>query len=83
MIGFCKCDICGSMYHKDKNKNYDGLMVWYAHKEDGTIMHGSRNYDIIRPNGENVKGVPEMMDVCPRCFDRFCDWVKKIKEENK
>ena len=46
-------------------------------------MHGSRNYDMIRPNGETVKGAPEMMDVCPRCFDRFCDWVKKIKEENK
>lgn len=28
MVGFCKCDICGKVYHKDENKNYDGLMVW-------------------------------------------------------
>ena len=26
MIGFCKCDICGGMYHRDENKNYDGCM---------------------------------------------------------
>ena len=26
MIGFCKCDICGSMYHPDENKYYDGLI---------------------------------------------------------
>lgn len=24
MIGFCKCDICGKVYHQDENKNYDG-----------------------------------------------------------
>lgn len=83
MIGFCKCDICGSMYHQDENKNYDGLMVWYHHKETGDTMHGSRNYDIIKPNGETMKGAPEVMDICPRCFDRFCEWIKTIKEENK
>lgn len=27
MIGFCKCDICGKVYHQDENKNYDGIMI--------------------------------------------------------
>lgn len=83
MIGFCKCDICGSMYNQDENKNYDGLMIWYHDKETGTTMHGSRNYDIVKPNGETMKGAPEVMDICPRCFYRFCGWIKTIKEENK
>ena len=83
MIGFCKCDICGKVYHQDENKNYDGLMVWYHHKETGDTMHGSRNYDIVKPNGETMKGAPEMMDVCPACFGRFCGWIKSFKEENK
>ena len=55
MTGFCKCDICGGVYHKDDNKNYDGLMVWYA-DNDGDIMHGNRKYDIVAPNGETLKG---------------------------
>ena len=83
MIGFCKCDICGNVYHKDENKNYDGLMIWYFNKETNDVMHGSRNYEIIRPTGENVKNVPEVMDICPSCFNRFCDWIESIKEENK
>lgn len=83
MIGFCKCDICGSMYHRDENKNYDGLMVWYHNEETDDTMHGDRKYDIIAPNGETMKGSPEMMDVCPVCFGRFCDWIKSFKEENK
>ena len=37
MRGFCKCDICGGMYHKDANKNYDGLMVWYYDRDDGYL----------------------------------------------
>ena len=83
MIGFCKCDICGKVYHRDENKNYDGLMIWYAHQETGDTMHGGRNRDIIEPGGKTVKGVPEMMDVCPACFGLFCDWIKSLKKENK
>lgn len=83
MIGFCKCDICGDVYHRDENKNYDGLMVWYFDKETDTVMHGNRNYEIVKPNGETVKGAPEVMDICPICFNKFCDFVKSIKEENK
>lgn len=83
MIGFCKCDICGKIYHRGENKNYDGLMVWYFDKETDTTMHGDRKYNIIAPNGESMKDVPEVMDICPDCFERFCDLVKGIKEEKK
>lgn len=82
MTGFCKCDICGNVYHKDENKNYDGLMVWH-YDEDGDIACGNRKYNIVTPNGESMKDIPEMMDVCPSCFNKFCDLVKSIKEENK
>lgn len=88
MIGFCKCDICGKVYHPDENKYYDGLMVWYNDK-DGNTMHGNRKYDIVKKDVKTVKTVktvkvaPEVMDICPRCFDRFCDWIKTIKEESK
>lgn len=83
MIGFCKCDICGNVYHKDENKNYDGLMVWYFDKETDTVMHGNRKYDIVAPNGESMKDIPEMMDICPDCFERFCNWIKTSKEKKK
>lgn len=46
-------------------------------------MHGNRNYNIVKPNGETVKGAPEVMDICPDCFKKFCDWIKSIKEEKK
>lgn len=69
MIGFCKCDICGKVYHQDENKNYDGIMIWYADQETGTTMHGNRKYDIIAPNGETMKGSPEMMYVLPALDD--------------
>lgn len=82
MIGFCKCDICGNVYHKDENKNYDGIMVWY-YDGDGDTITGSRNYNVTGPNDELLKTVPEMMDVCPKCFERFCNWIKIVKEETK
>lgn len=82
MVGFCKCDLCGNVYHKDENKNYDGLMVWYLDK-DGVTMNGNRKYNIVKPNGESMKDVPEVMDICPDCFDRFCNWIKMIKEGTK
>lgn len=81
MIGFCKCDICGNMYHKDENKNYDGIMVWYF-DEDGDIMTGKRKYNITGRDGEVMKDIPEMLDVCPNCFERFYNWIKMNRDEN-
>ena len=82
MIGFCKCDVCGNVYHKSENKNYDGIMVWY-YDGDGDTITGKRNYNITGPDDELLKTVPEMMDVCPKCFERFCNWIKIVREETK
>lgn len=77
-IGFCKCDICGNVYNKDEdeNKNY---------YKDGDTITGNRNYNITGPDDELLKTVPEMMnmDVCPKCFERFCNWIKIVREETK
>lgn len=75
MRGYCKCDLCGSVYHKDENKNYDGIMVWY-YDGDGDTITGNRNYNITGPDDELLKTVPEMMDVCPECQERFCNWIR-------
>lgn len=81
MIKSLVCDICGKEYHKGVNKCYDGIAIW-NYSEDGNVIHGNRRYNIIDPNGKMTNS-PEMMDVCPACFGRFCDWIKSFKEENK
>ena len=82
MIGFCKCDLCGNIYHKDDNKNYDGIMVWF-YDRDGDTITGKRDIDLTGPDGKLLSTVPEMMDICPDCFNRFCDWIKVIRSESK
>ena len=82
MIGSWICDICGRTYNKDGNKSYDGLMVW-CYDGDGNIIPGNRAYNIIGSDGKMLNTAPEMMDVCPDCFKRFCNWIKTIKEETK
>lgn len=83
MIGSWICDICGRTYHKDGNKSYDGLVVWCYDEDENKMYYGTRAYNIIAPAGECITDIPGMMDVCPECFGRFCDWIKSFKEENK
>ena len=82
MRGFCKCDICGNIYHHSENKNYDGLMVWYCN-DDGDTITGKRSYNITGPDGKLLKTFPEMMDVCPNCFELFCNWIRMTRNEVK
>lgn len=82
MRGFCKCDICGDVYHKDENKNYDGITVWF-NDEDGDTMYGNIKCDMTGPDGKLLSGVPEMMDICPSCFERLCNWIKAVKGGSK
>ena len=82
MRGYCKCDLCGNIYHHSENKNYDGLMVWYCNG-DGDTITGKRNYNITGPDGKLLKTFPEMMDVCPNCFERFCNWIRMTRNEAK
>ena len=82
MRGYCKCDICGNIYHNSENKNYDGIMVWYC-DGDGDIMCGKRDCNITGTDGKLLSTVPEMMDICPNCFERFCNFIKETRGESK
>ena len=73
MRGFCKCDLCGGVYHKKDNEVYDGITVW---KNDWTGSRSLPNDDekLITPDGESTD-IPATMDVCPNCFQLFYSWI--------
>ena len=73
MRGYCKCDLCGCVYHKKDNEFYDGIAVWKNN------WAGSRNLPdddekLITPDGESTD-IPATMDVCPNCFQLFYSWI--------
>ena len=74
MRGYCKCDLCGRVYHKNDNEFYDGITVW---KNDwtGTRSLPDNGERLITPYGESTD-IPATMDVCPNCFDLFYSWIK-------
>ena len=74
MRGYCKCDLCGRVYHKNDNEFYDGITVW---KKDwtGTRSLPDNGERLITPYGESTD-IPATMDVCPNCFDLFYSWIK-------
>ena len=81
MRGYCKCDLCGSIYHEDENKIYDGITVWWKGKSDSM---SSRDYDKLHtPDGKYITDIPEMMDVCPECQERFYNWIRMARNEAK
>ena len=73
MRGFCKCDLCGRVYHKKDNEFYDGITVW---KNDWTGSRSLPDDDekLITPDGESTD-IPATMDVCPTCFQLFYSWI--------
>ena len=73
MRGFCKCDLCGRVYHKKDNEFYDGITVW---KNDcsGTRCLPNHGEKLITPYGESTD-IPATMDVCPNCFELFYSWI--------
>ena len=83
MRGYCKCDLCGKTYHKDDNKEYEGITVWYL-DNDGDTIYGQDEVMLGDINGiMMIDKIPARMDVCPDCFKKFCNWIKTIKEETK
>ena len=80
MRGYCKCDLCGSIYHEDENKIYDGITVWWKGKSD---LMCSRDDKLHTPDGKYITDIPEMMDVCPECQERFYNWVRMARNEAK
>ena len=81
MRGYCKCDLCGSIYHEDENKIYDGITVWWKGKSDS--MCSRDNKKLNTPDGKYITDIPEMMDVCPECQERFYNWIRMARNESK
>ena len=79
MRGYCKCDLCGSVYHEDENEMYDGITVWWK-DHSGTQVGGKK---LSTPDGEDITDIPGMMDVCPECQERFYNWIRMARNEAK
>ena len=81
MRGYCKCDLCGSIYHEDENKICDGITVWWKGKSDSMCSPGDNK--LYTPDGKYITDIPEMMDLCPNCFERFYNWIRMARNEAK
>ena len=73
MRGYCKCDLCGGVYHKKDNKFYDGITVWKYNWTDSRSLPDD-DEKLITPDGESTD-IPATMDVCPNCFQLFYSWI--------
>ena len=73
MRGFCKCDLCGGVYHKKDNKFYDGITVWKNNWSDTRCLPDDGE-KLITPDGKSTD-IPATMDVCPNCFELFYSWI--------
>lgn len=82
MRGFCKCDLCGSVYREYDNEFYDGITVWWKNCS-GTKCFPKDGEKLITPDGESTD-IPATMDVCPNCFQQFYNWIwSNIGEKSK
>ena len=73
MRGYCKCDLCGGVYHKKDNEFYDGITVW-KNNWTGSRSLPDDDEKLITPDGESTD-IPATMDVCPNCFQLFYSWI--------
>ena len=80
MRGFCKCDLCGGVYHKDDNEFYDGITVW-RNNCNGTKCLPDDGEKLITPDGESTD-IPATMDLCPNCFERFYNLIRMIRNNS-
>ena len=81
MRGYCKCDLCGGVYHEDDNKMYSGITVWWKGKSGVACFPGDKK--LCTPDGVCNTDIPGMMDVCPECQERFYNWIRMARNESK
>lgn len=75
MRGYCKCDLCGNIYHKDDNKMYDGITVWWKNKA-GENKFPVSDAKLYTQSCEMIDDMPAVMDVCPNCFERLYNCIR-------
>ena len=80
MRGFCKCDLCGGVYHKKSNEFYDGITVWKTNCTDTRSLPDD-DEKLITPDGESTD-IPATMDICPNCFERFYNWIRMTRNNS-
>ena len=81
MRGYCKCDLCGMVYHKKDNEFYDGITVW-KNNWTGTRSLPNDDEKLITQDGESTD-IQAVMDICPNCFERFYNWIRMARNEAK
>ena len=81
MRGFCKCDLCGSLYNETENVTYSGITVWWKNKdgENRFPMYGDK---LFTQNGEPIDDMAAVMDICPNCFQQFYNWIRIIRNNS-
>lgn len=82
MRGYCKCDLCGSLYNETENATYNGITVWWKDNA-GDNMFPMLDAKLCTQSGELIDDMPAVMDICPNCFDRFYNWIRMARNEAK
>ena len=82
MRGYCKCDLCGSLYNEKENTAYDGITVWWKNKT-GENEFPPSDAKLCALRGEPTDDMPAIMDICPNCFERFYNWIRMTRNEAK
>ena len=77
MRGYCKCDLCGGVYHKKDNEFYDGITVWKYNWTDSRSLPDD-DEKLITQDGESTD-IQAVMDICPNCFQQFYNWIFSYK----
>ena len=82
MRGYCKCDLCGSLYNETENVTYAGITVWWKNKS-GENRFPMPDSKLCTQSGELINDMPAVIDICPNCFERFYNWIKITRNESK
>ena len=82
MRGYCKCDLCGSLYNETENVTYGGITVWWKNKA-GENRFPVPDAKLCTQSGELIDDMPAVMDICPNCFERFYNWIRITRNEAK
>lgn len=80
MRGYCKCDLCGGVYHTKDNKFYDGITVWRNNWTDTRSLPDD-DEKLITQDGESTD-IPAFMDICPNCFQQFYNWIHMTRNSS-
>lgn len=81
MRGYCKCDLCGSIYEEKDNHVYDGITLWRKGSSGNIYYPG--NQKLCTPDGKYITDIPATMDLCPDCIEKFYNWIRMNREEAK